>query len=442
MTAPQKQLWWAPYVLPVTAPPARDVLITIENGCITKLEPKVSRESAQVLPNVTLHDNCVIAPGFVNTHAHLEYAAYDALVDGLGFVGWIQDHMRRKRRLTDEHRRASAMLGAFEALYAGITTVGDASFSADSAYAMQEAGLRGRVYLEVFGGLDEHSANEATQACLDRLAALPSSNLIEHGISPHAPYTVGEPLYRAVSATGLPWMTHFLESRAEVDYLYGRGNLYETMTTHGMVAPDWQGQSPILALEDVLGPHVVATHLVQASSSEIEVLAATGTAAAHCPRSNARLGCGVFNLGRADRAGVLIGLGTDSPTSAGPIDPFAEIRSALELHRAVSTDPAWPDLGHLHRLFTLDAARALGYENIGALDVGMRADLIAVHVGRCDDPRVAMLLGAGPNDVRAVMIDGIDAGVHDRNALQVAREQARDVRELLSLPTRSISVYA
>ncbi|MCW2923681.1 MAG: amidohydrolase [Thermoleophilia bacterium] len=427
--------WWAPWALPVTAPPARDVLVTVEGGRITALEAKVSRARAAEL-GAELHDGCVVAPGFVDAHAHLEYASYDALVDGLGFAEWIGDHIHRKRRLAPAHARASAELGALTALHAGITCVGDASFSGDAAHAMHAAGLRGRVYLEVFGGVDDASAGAALEAVLARLDELPSSDLLSHGLSPHAPYTVGEPLYRRVAASGLPWMTHLLESADELAFLAGGGALHAALERTGLPLPQWDGRDPVAALADVLGPEVVAVHLTQAGPAQLEVLADTGAALAHCPRSNARLGCGRLDLAVADRAGVLVGLGTDSPASAGPLDPFAELRCALEVHRVAARDSSWPSLAHLLRMATLDAARALGYDDLGSLDVGHHADLVAVHVGACDDPLAAYVLGAGPADVRAVLVAGRDAGVRDRTSLERARARASDARQLLALPVR------
>lgn len=427
--------WWAPHALPVTAPPARDVLVTIEDGRITALEARVSRDRAAEL-GAELHDGCVIAPGFVNAHAHLEYAAYDALVDGLSFAAWIGDHIHRKRRLAPEHMRASAELGVQEALHAGITCIGDASFSGDAAHAMHDAGLRGRVYLEVFGGATDDEAAGQVEACLQRLEALPSSDLLDLGISPHAPYTVGEPLYRRVAATGLPWMTHLLESPDELAFLAGHGPLFTQLADRGIEPPRWPAGQPVQALAELFGPHVVAVHLSQAGPAELEVLAASGAALAHCPRSNARLGCGRLDLAAADRAGITIGLGTDSPSSAGPLDPFAEIRCALEVHRAATGDATWPSLARLLRMATLDAARALGYEDLGSLDVGSHADLVAAHVGTCDDPLAAYLLGAGPTDMRAVLVAGRDARVRDRTRLEQARTRAQDARTLLALPVR------
>src|SRR5690606_34833171 len=142
--------------------------------------------------------------------------------------------------------------------------------------------------------------------------------------------------------TGLPWMTHLLESPDELGLEHGTGPLADAMRTGGFGVPEWGGRSPLDALADVLGPHVVAVHLAQAGPAQLEVLAQTGAALAHCPRSNARLGCGRLDLATADRAGVLVGLGTDSPSSAGPLDPFAELRCALEVHRAAAGDAGWP----------------------------------------------------------------------------------------------------
>lgn len=429
--APPDMRWWAPWALPVSAPPARDVIVEVRDGRIARLESGVSRERAAALPGTVLHDRCIVAPGFVDTHAHLEYAAWDALVDGLDFAGWIADHVARKRRLNPTHARASARLGALEALYGGITTVGDASFDGSAAHAMHDAGLRGRVYLEVFG--DDGRAAVAIQQCRARLADLPSSRLLEHGISPHAPYTVGPALYRLVAETGLPWMTHLLESPAERPALRGEGPLARLLEASGIARPRWR-EAPIPALGSLLGPHVVAVHAVQASAGDLEVLAASGAALAHCPRSNARLGCGLLDLPAVERAGIRVGLGTDSPASAGALDMFAEMRSTLELHRAARGLDDAPDAACVLRMATMDAARALGYDRLGSLDVGAYADLVALETGAVADPTTAYVLGGSPADVRAVLVAGRDALAGDRTRLEDARAGVAEARTLLALP--------
>ena len=83
-------------------------------------------------------DGCVIAPGFVNCHSHLEYAVYAGFGDGLPFVPWIGLHIRRKERIELDDMRAIATVGAWECLRSGITTVGDCSFAGAAAEAAAE----------------------------------------------------------------------------------------------------------------------------------------------------------------------------------------------------------------------------------------------------------------------------------------------------------------
>ena len=51
---------------------------------------------------------CVIVPGLVNAHTHLEYAVYAGFGDGLPFSGWIGTHVARKGALDLDDMRAIA----------------------------------------------------------------------------------------------------------------------------------------------------------------------------------------------------------------------------------------------------------------------------------------------------------------------------------------------
>ena len=229
-------------------------------------------------------------------------------------------------------------------------------------------------------------------------------------------------------------MSHFLESEDELLVLReGSGPLVAGLQERGIPTPQWQ-RSPLQALADVLGPHVVAVHMVHADGEDLETLAAAGAALAHCPRSNARLGCGVLDLDTVERAGILVGLGTDSPASAGPIDMFAEMRSALELHRAVGGDATRPDAVRLLELATVDAARALGYDDVGILAPGASADVVACAIEPAADPTRSYVLTGAPAHVRAVLVGGDPIWRHDRNELRIAEQRAFEARQLLALP--------
>jgi 5-methylthioadenosine/S-adenosylhomocysteine deaminase len=433
-------------VLPVSGPAVRDAVVWFDavTGTVDRVEPGVSEEDASAIPGCELFPDCVLAPGFVNAHSHIEYAAYDALTDGLGFAEWIGDHVRRKRRLGPKEMRASAELGAWESVAGGITATIDASFSGDAASAMAGVGMRGRVDVEVFG---RGVGPEVLQAALSRVRDLELDARrvgadIAFGLSPHAPYTVDEALFREVAATGMAWTTHLLESDAEVQLLrHGAGPLAAPILRLGGELPVW-GASPVVALADVLGQHVVAVHLVCAEPADLEVLAASGATLAHCPRSNARLGCGVLDLASCVRAGVNVALGTDSPASAGPIDMFAEMRTAIDLQRAVQRDALALTAVEALRMATVAGAAALGRAELGRIEAGSAADVVALRTGPTSDPTAAYVLGGTPADVEAVLVGGKSAWRRDRNALQHARERAAGARALLALPVPRSSASA
>ncbi len=201
----------ADWVVPVESAPIQHGAVAIaDDGTIAAVGP------ASELGQGEHHEGCVILPGFVNAHSHLEYAVYAGFGDGLPFVPWIGLHVQRKDALDFADMTAIATVGAFESLRSGITTTGDCSFSGAAALAAASTGLRALVYLEVFS---------SDVAPLDRFHE--SRGRIEHvlserirlGVSPHAPYTCTVDDYRACAALGLPQATHFAESAAEREWL-------------------------------------------------------------------------------------------------------------------------------------------------------------------------------------------------------------------------------
>ncbi|MFN2627807.1 MAG: amidohydrolase family protein [Gaiellaceae bacterium] len=393
----------ADWVLPIEGPPIRGGAVMLQGGRI------VAVGAAEELGTGRRFDGAAILPGFVNAHTHLEYAVYAGFGDGLDFDPWLGLHIERKGRLASGDAVAIARLGAAECLAAGVTTIGDASFTGAAARAAAELGLRAIVYLEVFGD-DPRAAMERFAALRDELSGY-LSDRVGLGVSPHAPYSTSLEVYEACGRLGLPVATHISESRAENEWLlYGRGPMASIARL--LVAPPGTSGTRLLDSAGLLGPQLLAAHCVDLDGGEIDLLARTGTGVAHCPRSNGFLGCGIAPLVAMHAAGVRLGLGTDSPASTPSFDIFEELRAAVLCARARERRADALTAERALDLATLGSARALGLDaEVGSLAPGKRADLTVVSLEGSpyhpwENPAAAVVFGGTRERVITTLVDG------------------------------------
>lgn len=394
----------ADWVVPVEGPPIRDGAIAVDDdGVIAAVGPLSELGPGDAYPQ------SVILPGFVNAHTHLEYEVYAGFGDGLGFADWIGLHVRRKQRIDLSDMEAIARLGALRCLQSGVTTVGDCSFSGAAATACAELGLRGTIYLEVFGATDE-PIRERFEPMRARIGEALSDE-VRLGISPHAPYTCTVELYRAATELGLPVATHLAESEAETEFLRTGTGAWASFAEMLVQPPGTTGVRA-LAAAGLLGSNVIAAHCVEVDEEEIALLAEHDVAVAHCPRSNAILGSGVAPLSALREAGIRVCIATDSPASTPSFDMFDELRAAIVGARARERRPDALTAAEALELATLGGARALGLEAaVGSLVPGKRADLTVLSFADTsfvpwEDPVTATVLGGSPQSVVATLVSG------------------------------------
>lgn len=440
--SPPERLWRAAWVLPVTAPPVRDGAVLVRDGAIAAVGP--AAELTAAAPRATVRDlgSCILCPGLVDAHCHLEWSLLDGLLPPAEFSRWLGRLLPLRPRLTPDDHRTAARFGALRALEAGTTTVSDSGPTGAGAQALAESGLRGLVHLEAFGREAGDAADAAADVLLARAAELdaqigPRGRV---GISPHAPYTVGPDYWRALLARAgdreRPWATHLAESAAEERVIAsGDGPLGDLFAAGGLEPGRWPGPAqagPVARAElaGVLRPGLVAAHCVRLGPGDPRRLAGAGVAVAHCPRSNLHLRCGRAPLEELRDAGVAVGLGTDSPASGGDYDLRAEARACRRAHAEVHP----LDDGALLRLITADAARAVGMEaTVGSLAPGLRADLLAVAPAG-DRTAPEGLLMDPRSTVEMVVIDGdvaVERGVATGLDGERLRARAAEVRQRL-----------
>jgi cytosine/adenosine deaminase-related metal-dependent hydrolase len=394
-------LYTADWVLPVEGEPIENGGVAVDGGRIVAVGPADELEGDR-----TDFPDAAITPGFVNAHTHLEYAVYAGFGDGLAFGPWLHTHIERKARIGRDEFVAIAKLGAAECLASGVTTIGDASFSGAAAVAAAELGLGAIVYLEIFGA-DPARADELGARIEELEREVGPSVLL--GVSPHAPYSVSAEVYAATYALDRPVATHVAESDDERDYMLGGEGPIAAVSE---VEPPGTTSVRHLAAHGLLEPRVLAAHCVKVDAEEIELLAGRDVAVAHCPRSNALLGCGIAPLRALLDAGIRVGLGTDSPASTPSFDMFEEMRAAVYAARARAERPDALSGAEALELATLGSARALGLQDeTGSLAAGKRADLAVVSLAGSpylpwEDPTVAVVFGGSPDRVLLTLVEG------------------------------------
>ena len=389
-------------LMPVSSPPTPDGAVLVESGRIKSvgLLTEVSRENPDV--EVRFFPNYVMIPGAVNAHAHLGFRRKDR-PEGGTFAGWLTKLIERlpeKETWTAEAARDSAR----EAVEAGTTYMAESSPYGECLPQLAESGMAGTVFAEFFPheiGTPEEAVEFIVGKARELREGLPER--VDASVSVHSPYTVDPESSRLAAhrTRDLGWhlAIHLSESPEEVEFVTnGTGGLTDIFGSN-----EWGGVgvSPVRYARDIglLAPQTIAAHLATlVSAEEIEILAQTGVAAAHCPRSNDYLACGVSPVGRMVERGIRVGMGTDGLWSSPSMNLFEETLFAVDLH---GMDGA---MGL--SLATLGGARALGIET-GTLEAGKWADLALVEVSPGDgDPERDVLEAAAAGGVALTVVGG------------------------------------
>ncbi len=426
----------ARWVLPITSPPIENGTVAVHDGRIVYVG---LRDDAPAGSDRDL-GHSLLLPGLVNVHTHLELTAMRGFLEDLDFAHWITTLNSSKRAVLNRDRMLdAARLGVEEGIRAGITTYADTCDSGVAFDAMIERGVRGIMFQEVFGP-DPAQCAESMSGLRAKIDALRprETALVRVGISPHAPYTVSDELFRATAAyardESLPMAIHIAESEVESQLVTdGAGLFADGLRKRGIpVAP--RGGSPIDLLHKlgVLGVRPLLIHCVRLGESDIDAIANEKCPVAHCPASNAKLGHGVAPLAELVERGVIVGLGSDSMASNNRMDILEEARLALLWQRARLRSTNTLSARTMLELATIGGAQALGVaDRVGSLDVGKDADLAAFTIGHLAPTahaEAAAIFAATGSCARFVSVAGRvlldENGPIDRDDALAARVQA------------------
>lgn len=386
----------------------------------------------------------VVVPGLVNAHHHMFQSLTRAVpaAQDASLFGWLSTLYPMWARLTPDAARVSAEIAMAELALSGCTTSSDHLYLFPNGVTLENTieaaatvGLRfhptrGAMSVgESAGGLppdalveDERSILADMQRVVERWNDPSPRSMLRVGLAPCSPFSVSPALMRETAALarslGVRLHTHLAENDDDVAYSRERF-----------------GMTPAAYAESVgwTGADVWHAHCVKLDAGGIATFARTGTAVAHCPCSNQRLGSGIAPVRRMRDAGVPVGLGVDGSASNDGAHLLAEARSALLLQRAIGGAGAMGAREAIE-IATLGGARALGRDDIGSLAPDRAADFAAFDLstaafaGAMHDPVAALVLCASAPAALTV--------VHGRPIVRDGRLATVDLRPLLERHAR------
>lgn len=395
--------------------------------------------------------DCVLMPGWVNTHHHLFQSLLKGIPAGIdaGLMAWLSAVPVSYRRHFDHEAvlRLAARLGMVELLLSGCTTVADHQYHYypgmpfdASAAVFDEAAALGLRFVLCRGGqtitraIDVNPPPQVRPETLDQFMATIERDVQRwHDPSPTS-------MRRVVSAPTTPtWSVEVGHLRPIAEHARSLGirlhsHLSETADyvhycreVHGCSPVDFVGE------HGWLGEDVWYAHLVHLSDSDLAKLARTGTGMAHCPQSNCRLGSGVAPAPALHRAGGRVSLAVDGAASNEAADMLHEAHTTWMVHRAVGGADAITAEEVLY-MGTAGGARVLGLDAVGTLQPGHAADLVILPLNEprqwgLHDPAMAPVMSgaARPSHVlchgRVVVDQGEIPGL-DLAALRAEAEAA------------------
>ena len=370
-------------------------------------------ETGQTADIVIDAAGCVVLPGFVQTHIHLCQTIFRGAADDLPLLDWLK---KRVWPMEAAHSRASirasARLGVAELIKGGTTcalTMETVNHTEEVFRVMEETGFRATVGKCMMDkGDDVPSAlHEDTEDSIRQSLSLFDA---WHGKAEGRIRYCFAPRF-ALSCTSdlLSRVAKLAKERDAIVHTHASENKNECALVESET-----GQRNVAYLDSLglSGRHVVLAHCVHLDAAEFEILAHTRTNVAHCPSSNLKLGSGIAEVSKMLTDGISVSLGADGAACNNRLDMFTEMRTMALLQKARHGPEAMPANQAL-RIATIEGAKALGLDKeIGTLETGKRADLIAVNLNTlhampyAGDPVSGLVYSAQTSDVQTVIIDG------------------------------------
>jgi 5-methylthioadenosine/S-adenosylhomocysteine deaminase len=415
---------------PSAEPQALDVLV--DGGTIADAVPR-GTVKGDGMERVDAAGRALM-PGLVNGHNHAQTGLSKGLFDRYNLETYLNAQPGATGRRTLEDKHLSALIGAAEMVRKGCTAGYDmfAEFplpTADGvaavARAYSDAGMRAAIapmmsdktFYEAIPGLAEalpeplrsqalkarYAPGEETLSAVQNLLKnwKFDRERIKPALGPTIPHHCSDQFLAAcrdlAKDLGVGIQMHVAESKMQA-----------------AVAPKVYGESLVahLAQLKLLNEKFCVAHGVWLDDDDRKRLADAGCSISHNPGSNLKLGSGIADMRAMLARGLNVAIGTDGAASSDNLNAFEAMRLACYLSRAQANPPErWVSAREAFHAATEGGAQALGFDKLGRIEKGWKADLVlldlsALHYIPLNDLLNQIVFAEDGTGVESVMVGG------------------------------------
>ena len=339
----------------------------------------VGQENQEILKQadqIIDYQGAWIMPGLVNCHTHSAMTGLRGIRDDSNLHEWLEDYIwPAEAEFTPEMTTKAVKEALTEMLQSGTTTFNDMynpnGVEIEKIYeAVKVSKMRCYFSPTLFSSDVETTAETIarTRAIIEIIKDYQDPNF-KIMVAPHSPYSCSRDLLEAslelAKEENIPLHIHVAETQEESGIILKR-----------------YGKRPLAFLDDLgyLDHQAVFAHGVELNEAEITRLADSQVAIAHNPISNLKLASGIAPVVQLQKAGVAVGIATDSVASNNNLDMFEEGRTAALLQKMKSGDASQFPIETALKALTIEGAKVLGMEDeIGSLEVGKQADFLIIR---------------------------------------------------------------
>ena len=339
----------------------------------------VGRENQDILKQadqIIDYQGAWIMPGLVNCHTHSAMTGLRGIRDDSNLHEWLEDYIwPAEAEFTPEMTTKAVKEALTEMLQSGTTTFNDMYNPngvdiAEIYEAVKASKMRCYFSPTLFSSEAETTKEiiARTRAIIDTIKGYQDPKF-KVMVAPHSPYSCGRDLLEAslelAKEENIPLHIHVAETQEESGIILKR-----------------YGKRPLAFLDELgyLDYKAVFAHGVELNEAEITRLADSQVAIAHNPISNLKLASGIAPVVQLQKAGVAVGIATDSVASNNNLDMFEEGRTAALLQKMKSGDASQFPIETALKALTIEGAKVLGMEDeVGSLEVGKQADFLVIQ---------------------------------------------------------------